>query len=93
MANSVREFGFRPYAAQVMSSREAELERVLEKYPPMRGSDLCIFALATAALFVASLYSEVGWYFFFGILAAMLVWEFTKLRMRRNAREFARPTT
>lgn len=73
-----------------MSSPEAELERVLQKYPPMRWPDQCFYVLATAALFVASLYRQVGWYFFVGMLAAVLVSEFAKFRLRRNARDFVR---
>ncbi|WP_155993279.1 hypothetical protein [Nocardioides sp. URHA0020] len=67
----------------------AEYERVSEKYASVRASDLVLYMAAAAVLSGVSLVREVSWVFFAGIVAAIIAWESTKFRLRRNARYFA----
>ena len=67
----------------------AEYERVSEKYAPLRAADLALYVLGLAILVVASLFREVVWFFFVGLVSAAVTWELTKVRLRRNARHFA----
>lgn len=55
----------------------------------MRPSDLALYVLAIALLAIVSLFRQVDWFFFAGILTAAASWEVTKLRLRRDARRFA----
>jgi hypothetical protein len=66
-----------------------EYERVREKYAPARWRDIAIYALLSVALGIATLFRHVDWYFWAGTVSGAIVWEFTKLRLRRNARDFA----
>lgn len=55
----------------------------------MRPSDVALYVLAVALLAIVSLFRQVDWYFFVGVLTAAAAWEVTKLRLRRDARRFA----
>jgi hypothetical protein len=78
------------YSAQVQPEADAEHERVRTKYAPARPRDLVVFGLAIGFLCVASIYHEIEWAFTLGIIVALAAWEFTKFRLRRNARDYAR---
>jgi len=68
---------------------ETEYERVRRKYAPARPRDLAVFALVMISLVVASIFGEADWAFVVGGAIGFAFWEFTKFRLRRNAREFA----
>ena len=68
---------------------EAECRRIHEKYAPARPRDLLVMALVAVAIFVASLFWDVDWWIFAGTVTAIIGWEATKFRLRRNARDFA----
>lgn len=80
-------------ASRVMSSVEAELERVRENHAPLRWADVCLHLLATAALPVASLFRQVDWFVWAGMVTALIGSSFTKFRMRRNARPISHGRT
>lgn len=67
-----------------------ERRRIEEKYAAARPRDLVVLVMATAAVFLASRFWDVDWRVFAGALAAFVGWEITKLRLRRNARDFSR---
>ena len=67
----------------------AEYERVSEKYAPLSTLDVALYVLGLAILIVASLFRQVDWYFFAGMVGGAVAWEVTKFRLRRNARHFA----
>lgn len=72
-----------------MSNAAAELERVNAKYAPARLLHIVIYLLGFAALGVMSQFLEVDWFAWTAAVASAGGWEFTKFRLRRNAREFA----
>ncbi len=51
--------------------------------------EISILLIGSIAIAVASLFREVSWFFWFGMVGGAIVWEVTKLRLRRNARAFA----
>lgn len=55
----------------------------------MRVWDIAIVVLCTVALGIASLFREVSWFFWAGIVGGAVSWEITKFRLRRNAATFA----
>ena len=67
----------------------AECERVRKKYAPMRASDAAIYVAGLVVLAIASLFREVGWFFYAGMVSGAAAWELTKFRLRRNAQRFA----
>jgi predicted PurR-regulated permease PerM len=73
----------------VTTDAKAEYERIRTTYAPARPRDLVIIALVIGLLCVASILSPYRLAFIFGGIAAFAVWEFTKFRLRRNARDFA----
>jgi hypothetical protein len=77
----------------VTSDAEAEYERVRIKYAPPRPRDLAFYALVIGLLVAASLFLNVDWAFVLGGIVGLVTWEFTKLRLRRNARDFAQHTS
>jgi hypothetical protein len=80
------------YAEQVQPDADTEYERVRTNHVPARPRDLVIFALVIGVLCVASIYHQIDWAFMLGGIVAFAAWEFTKFRLRRNARDFARGT-
>jgi hypothetical protein len=66
-----------------------ERERVHTEYAPMRGRDVGLWSLGVVALVVASLWVSIGWYFVAGIVTGLIAWELTKLKLRRQADQFA----
>jgi hypothetical protein len=77
------------YAGGVSHDPTAEHERVRAKYAPMRRSDVVLYVLAVVLLAIVSLFRQVDWFFFAGVLVAAAAWELTKYRLRSNARRFA----
>ncbi|HET7689767.1 MAG TPA: hypothetical protein VFK41_05295 [Nocardioidaceae bacterium] len=71
------------------SDAGAEYERIKAKYAPARPRDLALFALVIGLLVAANLFLNVDWAFVLGGIIGLAVWEFTKFRLRRNARDFA----
>lgn len=67
----------------------AEYERIRTKYAPARPRDLVLFAVVIGVLGVASILRQIDWPFMFGGIVGFVAWEFTKLRLRRNALHFA----
>lgn len=65
-----------------------EYERVRQKYPPMPTRDLALYVASLTLLVVLSLFRDVDWFFFAGMAGAIIAWELTKFRLRRNARHF-----
>jgi hypothetical protein len=55
----------------------------------MRPSDVALYVLAAALLPIVSLFRQVDWFFFAGVIVAAAAWELTKSQLRRNARRFA----
>lgn len=66
-----------------------ERRRIEEKYAVARPRDLIALATAAATVFLASLFWDVDWWVFAGAFTAFVGWELTKLRLRRNARDFS----
>lgn len=77
------------YGGEVSLDPAAEHERVREKYAPMSPSDVALYVLAVSLLAIVSLFRQVNWFFFAGVIVAAATWELTKFRLRRNARRFA----
>ena len=75
------------------SDAQAEYERIKIKYAPARLRDLAFFALVIGLLVAANLVFDVDWAFVLGGIAGLAFWEFTKFRLRRNARDFAQHTS
>jgi hypothetical protein len=80
----------------MQSDAETEYERVRTKYAPARAYELVIVALAIGILGVATIYDQIapadaGIVIIVAIVMDA-IWEFTKLRLRRNARDFAEST-
>ena len=66
---------------------EAEYERVLQKFPPLTIRRFAIIALVLAAA-GTNFFREINWA---PLIVLALAWgsaELTKLRLRRNARQF-----
>jgi len=72
-----------------MTAAAAEYERVREKYAPIRRRDIALYVVASVALGIASVFRQVDWFLWVGLLTGVVGWEITKLRLRRNARDFA----
>lgn len=64
-------------------------KRIRTKYAPARPRDLLIFTVVTGLLCVASIFSQIDWPPLLGGVISLVTWEVTKLRLRRNARDFA----
>jgi len=77
------------YALQVTIDAKAEYERIRTKYAPARPRDVVIFAIVIGLLGAASIFRQIDWPFMLGGIIGFMAWEFTKLRLRRNARDFA----
>ncbi|NUR06811.1 MAG: hypothetical protein HOQ22_08355 [Nocardioidaceae bacterium] len=69
---------------------EAEYARIRTTYARARRRDVLVLVLLFAGFAVASLVHRLDWSFALGTLAAFVAWELTKLKVRRNARDFAR---
>lgn len=78
------------YPSTVSLDPDAENRRIHEKYAPARARDLLVTALIAAAIFVASFFWNVDWWVVVGAVAALIGWEATKFRLRRNASSFAK---
>jgi hypothetical protein len=74
----------------VDSSGSDELARVSAKYAPMRPSEVILWFAALAVMAIVARYRDVSWVFFAGTVFGAVVWEITKLRLRRNAQSYAR---
>jgi len=68
---------------------DAEYERIRRKYAPVGPRELMVLAIVASVLVVASLVGLFDWPFILGGIIGVAAWEFTKLRLRRNARDFA----
>ena len=79
---------FAPYPCVVSLDPAEVIARVQAKYAPMRRSEVALYLLAMILLAVVSLFREVDWYMFVGVLVAAAAWEVTKYRLPRNARDF-----
>lgn len=55
----------------------------------MRASEGVVYVAGLVVLAIVSLFREIGWFFYAGILSGAAAWELTKWRLRRNARQFA----
>lgn len=78
------------YAPPVPIDPSEERRRIEVRYAAARPRDLVVLVMAAAAVFLASRFWDVDWWVFVGALAAFVGWEITKLRLRRNARDFSR---
>ena len=77
------------YAGGVSHDPAAEHQRVRAKYAPTRPFESFLYVLTVVLLAIVSLFREVDWFFFAGVLVAAAAWEVTKFRLRSNARRFA----
>lgn len=55
----------------------------------MRALDVALYVGGLMALVIASLFREVEWSLYAGMVSGAVTWELTKWRLRRNARQFA----
>jgi hypothetical protein len=67
----------------------SEHARGREAYAPMRRRDVAFYVLLVATVALVSLFRPVDWFLFVGTITSVVVWELTKLRLRRNAGWFA----
>jgi hypothetical protein len=67
-----------------------ERERVYATYAPLRRRDLLTWVIGFVGLLAASRFVTVDWFFYAGLIASLVGWEITKLRLRKNADRFAR---
>ncbi|WP_148046653.1 hypothetical protein [Nocardioides pocheonensis] len=67
-----------------------ERRRIENKYAPAGPRDLIVIAVVAGAVLLASVFRDVDGWVFLGMLTAFAGWEITKLRLRRNARDFSR---
>lgn len=67
----------------------AESERVRRKYAHTRASEIALYTAGLVVLAIGSLFREVGWFVYAGMVSGAAGWELVKLRLRRNAQRFA----
>jgi hypothetical protein len=68
-----------------------ERERVHRTYAALSRRGIAGWCLVLVALLVLGRFLTVHWWHFVGMLAGLVAWEVTKLRLRRNADHFAAP--
>ena len=81
--------GQSPYTPAVTLGPDKERDEVHLRYPPLPRRELFSWCLCLAIIGVLGVFFAISWWVYAIGVVALVSWEATKLRLRRNADRFA----